>query len=111
MSNQTILTKTAQIIAVQLEQVAHRTGRDLIPPVSNEMLRCETSVRNDVIGALTELVSLGLAEWTLSGSRDKKLVCFAQPLDREYRLTPRGHSWKIHALREVTAHSARLLGE
>lgn len=104
------LGHAARVIIVHLEQVAYKRGHSLIPNVAREMHRCETAVRPEVVEGLTELVARGLVESLMPGSRDRTLVCFAAPLDRDYRLTSRGHSWKCNSLRFVNTQIHRLLG-
>lgn len=110
MADATELGRCARVIIVHLEQVAYKRGHSLIPGVAREMRRCETAVKPEVVEGLTELVARGLVESLMPGSRDKTLVCFAAPLDREYRLTPRGHTWKCNRLRSVSTQVHRLLG-
>ncbi len=104
------LGASARVIAVQLEQTRLIRGHELIGVVARELRRCETAVKSDVISGLTELCTYGYAEAVLPGARSKALACCAQPLDREYRLTKRGHDWKCGVNATFTGQVHRLRG-
>ena len=104
------LDRTATVVVIALEQATHKSGHDIVPIVAREQQRCETSVTAETVGALTELVSKGFAEFDLPCSRDNTLACFVRPLDRCYRLTPRGHTWKLHHLRQISGQRHTLRG-